>query len=142
MKKIIKRTNFCLILLTIAFAIVSCTRQESVRQPEEFLISVDSISLPDSLNIGQVMKMGFYGTIGDDQCHRFKRFIVGKNISGYSIKAIGEQIFPKGGGCAEGAVRLEGRVLELPVTEAGTYKIEVESPGLNQIIRREVVVVP
>jgi hypothetical protein len=142
MKRIIKKTGFYLIILTIAFAIVSCGEQESPRQPEEFLISVDSISLPDSLNIGQVLKLGFYGTIGDNQCYRFKRFIVGKSMSGYSIKVIGEQSFPKGGDCAEGAVLLEGRVLELPVTDSGTQLIEVENPGLNQIIRKEVVFVP
>jgi hypothetical protein len=128
--------------ILVTFALSSCGNNEPSRKPEEFLIRVDSISMPDSLSIGQVLQLGFYGTIGENPCHQFKRFIIGKSVSGYTIKVIGEQTFPKGGACGEGAVIMEGRVLELPVTEAGTQIIEVENPGLNHVIRKELVVVP
>lgn len=142
MKRIVARYFISLAALSVLLVFESCGNPSPVRQPEEFMISIDSINMPDTLAVGSVLKLQFYGIIGEDQCYRFKRFIVDKNISGYKIKVIGERIFPVDSICSGESTLLDGRHLSLPVTEAGTYGIMIENPGVNKILSRELIVIP
>lgn len=141
MKRIIVQHFFILLALSALFFFESCSDGSSVRQPEEFMISVDSVNMPDTLAVGGILELQFYGTIGENQCYRFKRFIVEKNITGFKINTIGERIFPVDSVCSADTAKLAGRSLSLPVNEAGTYTIIIENPGLKNYFSRVLTVI-
>jgi len=141
MKRSVVHHFIILLALSVMLVFTSCNEGSSVRQPEEFMISVDSVNMPDTLVVGEVLVLQFYGTIGENQCYHFKRFIVEKNITGYKINTIGERIFPVDSVCLADTVTLAGRSLSLPVNEAGTYTIIIENPGLKKFLSRDLTVI-
>lgn len=122
------------VLLSGSVAIVSCTSDNQVFT-EEYLIKIDSISLPDSVALQSRFDVSFYGIIGYNGCSRFLRFEHKRSASGYEIYVIGERKVGQALICPEYLPVLNGEKLQLLADSLGSLQIKVVNPGVaNHII--------
>ncbi len=139
-----KRESFVFfgMVVFVFITLLSCNQKEALTWNEEFLIKVDSIHYPDQLNVGQTLDIQFFGMVGHNGCSNFKRFVVSKNDSVYTIQVVGERKMGKNLICTEAIQFLNDKKISLLQDTAGVFKIEIINPGLNQVIRAEVEFVP
>lgn len=103
---------------------------------EDFLIKIDSIHLPDSIQSNTPFDIAFFGTIGFDGCHSFKTFNTVLNNNNITIEVMGT-FDNKAETCPTAIVSLDGRKLTLTITYPGVYNIRIKEPGyylVNKII--------
>jgi hypothetical protein len=131
---------FCSILFLL-ITLSSCQQKEAVHWNEEFLIKVDSIHCPAQLQVGQTLDIQFFGIAGYNGCSGFKRFVVSKHDSVYSIQVVGERKMGKNLNCTDAIQYLNDKKVSLLQDSSGVIKIEVINPGLNQVISKQVEVV-
>ncbi|MBK9291223.1 MAG: hypothetical protein IPM52_06325 [Bacteroidetes bacterium] len=107
---------------------------------EEFLIRVDSIAHPDTVEAAKLFDVRFYGVIGPDGCHRFLRFeteLRGDELKVWTVgeRSIGEQLM-----CPANIPELGGQVLQVMAPDTGMLHLAVINPGLGNVLRSSVVV--
>lgn len=96
---------------------------------------VDSISLPDTINVGEYLTIEFFGTIGPDGCFSFSHF---KTV--FSQSKIAIEVWGKNSGesaCSDVMVYLDGTTLQIEKMETGTYDVEILQPDgsvLNKLV--------
>lgn len=71
-KNIITFLAIGLSLLTLTWA--GC-KKDSGPKVEEFIIQIDSIVHPDTINFGQDLSIKFYGLVGPDGCYAFDKLV-------------------------------------------------------------------
>jgi hypothetical protein len=68
--------NYLLIIASMLILIVylstGCKKDEDTNT--EFRIQVDSLKMPDTITVGDVLSVDFYGLVGDNSCYNFSRF--------------------------------------------------------------------
>ncbi len=106
-------------------------------EPEQdyvsFKIKVDKLILPDTISVNDTLVIKFYGTVGPDGCHKFKRFEVTEKQGEIHFTAWGTR--PNfDTACPAVMVYLEGKEYKTKLTEPGSYKIFVHQPDNSVLI--------
>ncbi len=128
---------FCL-LATGCFT--SCDMRAKYTE-EEFLIEVDSIRCPDTVQLQKPFKLIFFGRIGENGCYRFSRFHTVKSENMIDIQAIGLRKVGSNLICPENLPLLDGTELELKADSLGLLSLKVINPGVNRFITKKINVV-
>jgi hypothetical protein len=117
------------------FAFASCTLKDPTGN--DFLIKVDSIHCPDSVIANVSFDIEFYGTVGFNDCFRFKTFNPKINDKKTTIQTWGT--YDNTSDCHEALVLLNGQKLSMRIPYVGTYIIEVSEP--NTTILKKLILV-
>lgn len=128
--------------LLLVILLSSCELQNSTQQEEEYLIKVDSVVVADTVKLKEAFELTFYGIIGENGCSRFSRFLTEQNDSLCKIQVIGSRTVGDDVVCPEILPLLNGTKLSLLVHRTGDFGIEIINPGLNQVLRKTIVVLP
>jgi len=89
---------------------------------EEYIIYIDSIVHPDTINLGDDLNIKFYGVIGENGCYEFDRFIPVYTAGELSITTYGLHTFSDM--CTEAIVMLNGQILMVSDIAAGNFTIK------------------
>jgi hypothetical protein len=127
--------------LLLVLLISSCASEKS-RHQEEYLIKVDSFVVADTVKLKEAFEITFYGIIGENGCYRFSRFLTEQSDSLCKIQVIGSHPVGDNLVCPEILPLLNGTKLSLQAHRIGDFGIEITNPGLNQMLRKTIVVLP
>jgi|SRR5690554_4591925 len=113
------------LLLILAVQLTACKEH---MEHDYFLIEVDSISVPNTVEINKPFGLRFYGYIGHNGCYSFDRFVVDKQDKLITIEAWGRKRIASDK-CNEVLVNMEGEKLDFVVDNPGNYLINIKQPG-------------
>lgn len=109
-------------LLTLMFFIGSCSLD--VKTIEPYLIQVDSIAAPDTVNPKAVFEIRLYGIVGPNSCFTLEKVYCFVNEQKeITLEARGNYRY-EGIACTEGVILLDTKV-ETNVPTSGIYTIKV-----------------
>lgn len=126
--------------LLFAGLVISCNFNNTSPGTNDFLLKVDSISLPDTIRAGKSFEITFYGIVGFTTCDSFKTF---------NIATVGNEIDIQAWGtfdthstfCPDAMVTLDGTKLAITLPTPGMYRIVIVEPN-NFRLQRSIVIMP
>ena len=106
-----------------------CKKDENPNN--EFLIQIDSIVHPDTIQLTDTLSVKFYGEVGPNGCYSFNRFermdlASGDPASAIKIKTWGK--YEDNGNCTQQIVYLDGAEIGINGFIKGTFSILVIQP--------------
>ncbi len=123
-----KKTLTFAIIVLMASVIYLSSGCDKNKDPEvvEFMMAVDSISHPDTIPLGEVLEIRFYGVIGPNDCFEFSRFEpgFGDNLMEFTLYA--KEI--KRDDCKGAGQYLNGGGVGITDATAGEWEITVNQP--------------
>jgi hypothetical protein len=102
----------------------SCQKDEDY---EYFHIQVDSVHIPESVEVNQPFELEFYGYIGHNGCYSFYEFIWEKQDQNIFVETWGK-VSLKSTICSDALVYLNGEKLSLLLKETGHYNLKIKQP--------------
>jgi hypothetical protein len=134
--KIIRSVTLFGAIILLSFFAGSCMNNSYTHQ--EFLVAVDSIHAPDTVNANIPFEIEFFGTIGWDGCYFFSKFNQVMSNNDLTIEAWGiydnhDRI------CSSTEVSLDGEKMTATIPTAGTYRIKVSQPYNLSLIKQIIV---
>ena len=109
-------------VILLTFYLSSCSLD--VKTIEPYLIQVDSIAAPDTVNPKAVFEIRLYGIVGPSSCFSLEKVYCFVNEQKeISLEARGNYRY-EGIACTEGVILLDTKV-ETNVPTSGIYKIKV-----------------
>ncbi len=134
-----KRINSSFILINFFIFIIGTTIldscQNNLSSSSDFMVTVDSISVPDTVMSGTAFNIEFFGTIGMDKCVSFKTFNridQGNNITIETWATYNDM----GGQCPPALVTLSGHIVNMTISVPGNYLIIIKEPYSYSIIKK------
>ncbi len=119
--------------VSLFFLLFSCSLTDT--NPQDFLIRVDSIQVPDTVTSSISFEIKFFGTIGGDGCHSFKTFNQFTNSNTVVIEAWGT-LDRKSQECPAVMVSLNGHNFTLTLLDRGIYYINIAEPDNSLLIKK------
>lgn len=115
-----------LIILPLLFVhIFTACEDEYEHNYVPFLIKVDSIQLPENVNVNESFDIAFFGNIGTNGCYQFSEFKSSEAENEITIEAWGK--FNKSSDfCTMAIVMLAGEKLNYTIAEKGTYTFKIK----------------
>jgi hypothetical protein len=105
---------------------------------QEFLVAVDSIHAPDTVNSNIPFEIEFFGTIGWDGCYFFSKF--NQVMSGEDLQIEAWAIYDNHDRvCSSTEVSLDGQKMTATIPTPGTYRIKVSQPYYTHLIKQIIV---
>ena len=104
----------------------------------DFLIKVDSIHAPDTVDSNTAFDIVFFGTIGFDECTSFKSFNQTKDNNDVDIEAWGTYDSTPAV-CPPALITLDGQKLSMSLPFPGVYRILIKDPGPITLVKKIVV---
>jgi len=98
---------------------------------EEYIIQIDSIVHPDTINFGVDLSIMFYGPIGPDGCYAFDRMDPEYVEGELSVTTFG--IHTDNDVCTQAAVYMNGNELRVSEVPAGDLTIKAIQPDGSSI---------
>ena len=124
------------ILFLIPFIlIVGSSCDKGSNSSEDFMIQVDSISMPSSASRNVPFDIKFYGTIGMNGCYSFKTFNRVQKGNDITIESWGNYHSPNGI-CTEALVTMDGIKLTLTLNTPGIYTIIISEPDFSSFSKQ------
>jgi hypothetical protein len=124
-------------LVFVLFTAISC-QKENDEGYNYFLIQVDSISAPDTVEANDTFEIAFWGLVGTNGCYQFFEFSVDKQENEIVIEAWGK-IKKDAQFCTDEMVYLRGREMNYSISEPGQYLIKVSKSG-NSYLEHTILV--
>ena len=127
LKMHLKRNITALIVLTtIIFLTVSCSLKTTTIEP--YLIKIDSLHAPDTVNLKTLFNIQIYGYVGPSKCYMFeKAYNFTNEQNEITIEAWGKYTY-YGDPCVEEKIFMDYKV-ELAVSAPGNYTIKGVQPN-------------
>ena len=119
-------------LLTACAACIMLFSCHLDQENNDFLIKVDSIHAPDTIDANTAFDIVFFGTIGFDECTSFKSFNQTKNKNDVDIEAWGTYDNTPAV-CPPALITLDGQKLSMSLTFPGVYRILTKDPGFTLV---------
>lgn len=136
-----KRIAF-IFLISITFTtFFACSQKSKDAGDMEYVIKVDSVAVADTLHLPGDLVIAFYGIVGPDGCHQFKRFHVDQDSAGATMTLIGSKKTGADTACPEFLPLLDGITYEIAVSDTGNFRLNIVNPGLNQVISKSIKIV-
>ena len=129
------------VLLGISMLGISCNR-DNKHEFAYILIQVDSIQAPDSVQLANKFTLQFFGTIGDNSGYSFDKFELQQHDNKATIRAIGKKNTEKEPLQPTTISYLDNHSIDLKADTIGTFHIEIENPGLHQLLKKTVIIEP
>jgi hypothetical protein len=136
--KSINLTLAGILLLSLSF---SCIKENSTKT-EEYVIKVDSIQVNDQVRLGNNITVTFFGIIGNNGCSSFSRFILKSKGKTNQVTVVGKRLVGENLICPENLPLLNGMTLNIKADSIGTHIIEIINPGINNLIIKNITVIP
>jgi hypothetical protein len=115
--------------LVILFFTSGCKKNKS--PGTQFTIQIDSIIHPDTIAVGDVLEIKFYGLIGNTKCYSFLKFDV--SFDADKIYTTGIGVNSESENCAESQVFLTGKDLNIYELPEGDFTILVNQQRGNTL---------
>lgn len=128
--------KYVVILLSAAVFILSSCTSTTEPDREKFIIDVDSISAPQSINLNDTLRIQFWGIIGSNGCYSFGNFE--SNTSGEQLTITPWGYYTEAGACTDAIVELRGEEFKVVPEKKGTISIIISQP--DEPITKAVVV--
>lgn len=113
--------------------ILSCHNDKDTSN--DFMITVDSIKVPDTISSATPFDIEFFGTIGFDGCFSFKTFNLINKENDIIIETWGTYN-TKNGICPTEMVSLDGQKLRLTIPLPGKYRIVINEPASYSLVKQ------
>jgi hypothetical protein len=126
--------SYIRLLSLITFSIICLSCHNDLSSSSDFLIKVDSINVPKSVNSETPFDIEFFGTIGFDGCTEFKTFNQIYDNNDITIEAWGT--YNNQTKCPTVMVSLDGQKLNLTIYSRGVYTILIREPDSFSIVRQ------
>jgi len=125
------------IILTVSIVLVSsCTMKTETVEP--YLIKIDSLYAPDTVNIKYVFSVELFGYVGPNKCYSFdKAYQTTSDQNEIVIEAWGKYSY-YGDPCIEGEVLMNAK-FEMSIAKPGTYRLKGVQPNGYYFERKLVV---
>ncbi|NOU45678.1 MAG: hypothetical protein HOO86_01295 [Bacteroidales bacterium] len=131
-------TSAGILLLILSF---SCIKENSTKT-EEYVIKVDSIHVTDNVKVGKNITVAFFGIIGNDGCSSFSRYILKNKGKIHQVTVVGKRRVGENLMCPENLPLLNGMTLDIKADSIGSHIIEIINPGINNLITKNITVIP
>jgi hypothetical protein len=102
-----------------------------------FVVEVDSIEVPSSVQSTDTLDLRLFGTIGPNGCHQFDHYEASRTSSSLVLKVIGQR---KEGGCTDMIVTLDREYRVSPPLDGSVFVINIKQPD-GSLLRDSVEVV-
>lgn len=125
-----KKNSLILVFITIigAVALISTScKKDNGPTTENFVIQIDSVIHPDTISVGEILKIKFYGTIGPNSCYNFSSWSNYFETDLIQITTIGVHFLDQD--CVGSSVTLNGAEYQLTGVPAGDYTIKIVQPN-------------
>ncbi|HEY9115899.1 MAG TPA: hypothetical protein VIN10_14465 [Bacteroidales bacterium] len=125
-----KKSTFILAFITI-FGIIaaistSCKKDDPAPTQEYYVIKVDSIIYPDTITVGDTLKIKFYGLVGENSCYQFAQWNNEFDVDLIQLTTMGIHYLTQE--CYEGITYLDGAEYQLRGVPKGSYTIKIVQP--------------
>jgi len=120
------------VLFSITVLIWSGCKKDDGPNTERFIIQIDSIVHPDTINFGADLSIKFYGPIGPDGCYAFDKLVPDLIEGELVIVSWGIHTFEDI--CTQSAVYMNGHELLVSEVPAGEFIIKAVQPNGSAII--------
>ncbi len=115
------------IILTFSFS--NCNKETVTK----FLIEVDSIVMPDTIYLPELLIVELYGTIGNTGCYEFSKLEFAQSDTTITMEVWGKKTESKNLDCPDMLVLLDGMHVQIDFNNPGTYVIEVKLPDNRKL---------
>jgi len=122
-----------LILTSLAF-FTHCKKNNETR----FLVLVDSIQMPDTIQVGDTLDIDMFGTIGVNRCYSLDQIEPVFNDTTITVKVWGKNSGSEN--CPDGIVYLDNTRLSITNLQHGTYLIVFIQPDDGKLEKPVVVI--
>lgn len=119
------------IIISLTVMIWSGCKKDDGPKIEEYIIQIDSIIHPDTINFGSDLNIKFYGLIGPDGCYAFDRLEPKYDVGELAVTSWGKHTFLKN--CTEQLVYMNGNTLLVSSIPAGDLTIKAIQPDGSSI---------
>jgi hypothetical protein len=116
------------ILVIIGVIMISnqgCNKDDSP-DTVEYIIKVDSIVHPDTINSSDLFEVNFYGKVGDNDCFEFTKFSPAFGADFINVTLYGTETIKND--CAGGPVYLNGQGASFADMTPGEWTLNVFQP--------------
>lgn len=125
-----KKNTLILAFLTIFSLIIviatSCKKDEPAPTQEYYVIQVDSIIHPDTISVGDTLRILFYGLVGDNSCYQFAQWQNEFDVDLIQLTTMGIHYLNRT--CVDGITYLDGAEYSLRGIPKGAYTIKIVQP--------------
>ena len=111
-------------LASIIYFSSGCKKKSN--ETVEFIMAVDSIAHADTIPLGEVLEIRFYGVIGPNDCYSFSRFEPAFGPTNMQFTLYGKEV--KRDDCAGSVQYLNGGGIGITDATAGEWTITVLQP--------------
>jgi len=132
----LKELLIVLCFLSLIEIITSCEKKAG--SDNMFLISVDSVKLPEGIIVNTSFDILCYGTVGTDGCNSFSRFETEKLNNIITVETWGE-FHESSSACPDVMVYLEGEKLNFKLEETGSYLLRMKRKD-GTYLERQIIV--
>lgn len=114
------------VLISITVLIWSGCKKDDGPETERYIIQIDSIVHPDTINFGSDISIKFYGLIGPNGCYAFDEMIP-EYLEG-ELLVVNWGIHTFNDNCTEALVYMNGHELLVSEVPAGEFIIKAVQP--------------
>lgn len=116
---------FVLLLGTVILLSSSC-KKDNDPDVREFIMLVDSVSHPDTITLGEVFEIKFFGVIGPNDCYEFSKFEPAFGIDNMEFTLYAKEY--KRDECVGAGQYLSGGGVGITDVTAGDWSVTVIQP--------------
>jgi hypothetical protein len=118
-------------ILLFALYMSSGCKKDDDNDTNEYLIQIDSIQIPDTIDFGSLLDVDFYGLVGTTDCHAFSRFeqlepVASDPQNSIRIQTLG--VYNDNGNCQSQDVYMNPATLQIAGMFAGNFLVLAVQP--------------
>lgn len=123
------------VMIGLVVIIWSGCKKDDGPEIENFIIQIDSMVHPDTINFGDTLSIKFYGLVGPDGCYAFNELLAEyfEDAKELAVESWGIHAFNDV--CTDGEVYMNGKellVTEIPVGENTIVAVQPDGPNISQ----------
>jgi len=127
----VAKRNIIILLIIATMVYLGCSKSNNP-QVENYIIKIDSIVVPDTIDYGNNLIIRFYGIIGENGCYSFYKFDVDYELNTTSVTSWGR--FTHNEACPEILPILNGKELIIYNLPKGNTEIRALQPDGTSLI--------
>lgn len=123
------------VIIGLTVIIWSGCKKDNGPKIEEFVIQIDSMVHPDTINFGDTLSIKFYGVVGPDGCYSFDELVAEyfSDVNELAVESWGIHTFLDN--CTQAIVYMNGKellVTDIPAGDLTLVAVQPNGPNINQ----------
>ena len=123
------------VMIGLTVIIWSGCKKDDGPKIEIFIIQIDSMVHPDTINFGEDLSIKFYGVVGPNGCYAFDELVAeySSDVNELAIESLGIHTFKDV--CTDAEVYMNGRELlvsDIPVGDLTIVAVQPDGPNISQ----------